>query len=85
MVREVDFHQPTAITTVITVAINTTGQTVDASAHVHRCYFPAGTDPIQATATADVALTESYLAGKEWGRRNIIFESTRSALRTKHG
>jgi hypothetical protein len=67
VVRDCDFINPTSATTVITTAINTTGQTIDASAQVHRCYIPAGTDGVTASAMADIVLTESYTATSSGG------------------
>lgn len=66
-VRDCDFLNPTSATTVITTAINATGQTTDASTKVHRCYVDAGTDGVTATAMADVVLTESYTANSSGG------------------
>ena len=67
VVRDCDFINPTSATTVITTAINTTGQTIDASTQVHRCYVGAGTDGATATAMADIVLTESYTANSSGG------------------
>lgn len=60
-VRDCDFLQHVS-GTVITTGINSTGATVDGSTAVYRCYFPAGSDAIKATATADVYAAECYLA-----------------------
>lgn len=57
-----DFKTPTSATTVITDAIDVTGQTVDGSTLVLRCYFPAGTDALEGSATPDVNVAESYTA-----------------------
>jgi len=67
MARDCDFITPTSATTVMTVGINTTGQTVDGSFQVLRCYFPVGSDGIASTATADAILAESYTAGTTGG------------------
>lgn len=66
-VSDCDFINPTSATTVITTAINTTGQTIDASTQIHRCYVGAGTDGATATAMADIVLTESYTADSSGG------------------
>lgn len=63
MVRDCDFIAPTSVTTVITNVIDCTGMTIDASTTVLRCYFTTGpTKAIKATATPDVAVSESYTA-----------------------
>lgn len=48
--------------TVMTDCIDVTGSTTDGGTQVYRCYFPAGSDAIEATATADVYAAECYLA-----------------------
>lgn len=48
--------------TVMTDCIDVTGATTDGGTQVYRCYFPAGSDAIEATATADVYAAECYLA-----------------------
>lgn len=67
VIRDCDFINPTSATTVITTAINTTGQTIDGSTQVHRCYFPTGTDGVTASAMVDIVLTETYLANSSGG------------------
>lgn len=66
-IRDCDFLHPTLTTTVITNAIDTTGSTADGACHVYRCYFPEGCDAVVATATGDVSLAESYMAGATGG------------------
>jgi hypothetical protein len=66
-IRDCDFINPTSATTVITTAITTTGQTIDGSTQVHRCYIPAGTDGCTASAMVDIVLTESYTANSSGG------------------
>ena len=60
LIRECDFLNPTSATTVITTAYLATGQTVDGSSNMYRCYIPAGTDGTTATASADVSAAECY-------------------------
>jgi hypothetical protein len=48
--------------TVMTDCIDVTGATTDGGHQVYRCYFGAGSDGIEATATADVYCAESYIA-----------------------
>lgn len=48
--------------TVMTDCIDTTGATTDGSHQAYRCYFPAGSDGFEATATADIYAAECYLA-----------------------
>ncbi|MGH9876288.1 MAG: hypothetical protein ACRD5H_01505 [Nitrososphaerales archaeon] len=60
-VRDCDFVQAVS-GTVITDCIDVTGSTTDGATAVYRCYAPAGSDLIEATATADVYAAESYLA-----------------------
>ena len=67
LIRDCDFINPTSATTVITTAINTTGQTVDGSTKVLRCYVDAGTDGVTATAMVDIVLSESYTANSSGG------------------
>jgi hypothetical protein len=67
VIRDCDFINPTSATTVITTAINTTGQTIDGSTQVHRCYIPTGTDGVTASAMVDIVLTETYLANSSGG------------------
>ena len=67
VVRECDAINPTSSTTVITTFLNTTGQTIDGSAQMHRCYIPAGTDGVTSTAGADCVLAENYLASGAGG------------------
>lgn len=63
LVRDCDFIAPTSVTTVISNVIDCTGMTVDGSTTVLRCYFTTGpTKAIKATATPDVAVSESYTA-----------------------
>jgi hypothetical protein len=62
LVRDNDFMNPTSVTTVITTALNTTGQTVDGSTQAYRNFVPAGTDFATATAIADISVAENYLA-----------------------
>jgi hypothetical protein len=59
--RDLDFTQAVS-GTVITDCIDTTGATVDGSHQAYRCYFPAGSDAFEATATADIYAAECYLA-----------------------
>lgn len=59
--RDLDFIQAVS-GTVITDCIDVTGATVDGSHQAYRCYFPAGSDAFEATATADVYAAECYLA-----------------------
>jgi hypothetical protein len=66
-IRDCDFMCPTLTTTVITNAIDTSGSTADGSCTVFRCYFSEGIDAIVATATGDVSLAESYMAGATGG------------------
>lgn len=66
-IRDCDFINPTSATTVITTAINATGQTIDGATQVHRCYIPAGTDGVTASAMVDIVLTETYLANSSGG------------------
>ena len=61
-VKDCDFHTPTLTTTVLTDAIDITGQTIDGSLQVYRCYFPEGTDAFQITATPDGIAAECYTA-----------------------
>lgn len=67
VVRDCDFTNPTSATTVITTCINTTGATVDASTQVYRCYIPAGSDSVTASAMADIVLCETYIANSSGG------------------
>lgn len=60
-VRDCDFLQAVS-GTVMTDCIDVTGVTTDGATAVYRCYFPAGSDAIQATATADAYAAECYLA-----------------------
>jgi|SRR6187549_921031 len=48
--------------TVMTDCIDTTGATTDGSHQAYRCYFPAGSDAFEASATADIYAAECYLA-----------------------
>jgi len=48
--------------TVMTDCIDATGATTDGSTSAYRCYFPAGSDGFEATATADIYAAECYLA-----------------------
>jgi hypothetical protein len=62
-VRDCDFTAPTSSTTVITNVIDTTGQTVDGSTTVLRCYFTTGsTKQLKGSATPDIASSENYVA-----------------------
>lgn len=67
VVRDCDTINPTNTTTVITTFLNATGQTIDGSTQIHRCYIAAGTDTATATAIVDVVLTETYLASSGGG------------------
>jgi hypothetical protein len=67
IVRDCDFLHPTLTTTVITAGIDTTGATADGSTQVYRCYFAEGIDAIVSSATSDVSLAESYMAGATGG------------------
>lgn len=60
-IRDCDFFTPTAVTTVFTDCIDMTGATTDGSTQVYRCYFPAGSDAFEATATIDIETAENYL------------------------
>lgn len=60
LIRDCDFQNPTSATTVITTAYLATGQTVDGSSQMYRCYIPAGTDCTTGTASADVSIAECY-------------------------
>lgn len=60
LIRDCDFQNPTSATTVITTAYLATGQTVDGSSQMYRCYVPAGTDCTTASASADVSIAECY-------------------------
>lgn len=60
LIRDCDFQNPTSATTVITCAYLATGQTVDGSSQMYRCYIPAGTDCTTASASADVSIAECY-------------------------
>ena len=66
VVRDCDFVTRTGAT-VITDCIDVTGMTTDKSTNVYRCYFPEGSDAIEATATLDVACAENYLATSTGG------------------
>ena len=48
--------------TVMTDCIDVTGATTDGGTQAYRCYFPAGADGFEATATADIYAAECYLA-----------------------
>lgn len=48
--------------TVITDCIDVTGATTDGGTAAYRCYFAAGSDGFEATATADIYCAENYLA-----------------------
>lgn len=61
-VKDCDFHTPTIATTVMTDVIDITGQTVDGSTQVYRCFFPEGSDAFQITATPDGICAECYTA-----------------------
>lgn len=61
VVRDCDFIQR-AQGTAMTDCIDVTGATTDGGHCVYRCYFPAGSDAIEASATADVYCAENYLA-----------------------
>ena len=60
LIRDCDFQNPTSATTVITTAYLATGQTVDGSSQMLRCYIAAGSDCTTATASADVSIAECY-------------------------
>lgn len=60
-IRDCDFIQQGS-GTVMTDCIDVTGATTDGGTAVYRCYFPAGSDAIEATATADAYAAECYLA-----------------------
>ncbi len=60
LIRDCDFQNPTSSTTVITAAYLATGQTVDGSTQMYRCYVPAGTDCTTGSASADVSIAECY-------------------------
>ena len=66
-VRDCDAFNPVSATTVITTFLDTTGQTPDASTQVYRCYIPAGTDGVTASAMADIVLAETYIANSSGG------------------
>jgi len=61
-IRDNDFYTPTSATTVFTDCIDMTGATTDGSTQVYRCYFPAGSDAFEATATADIETAENYIS-----------------------
>ena len=67
VVRDCDAINPTSATTVITTFLDTTGQTVDGSTQVYRCYIPTGTDGVTASAMVDIVLCETYLASSGGG------------------
>jgi hypothetical protein len=67
VVRDCDAINPTSATTVITTFLDTTGQTVDGSTQVYRCYIPTGTDGVTASAMVDIVLCETYLANSSGG------------------
>lgn len=48
--------------TVMTDCIDVTGSTTDGGTQAYRCYFPAGSDGFEASATAYVYAAECYLA-----------------------
>jgi hypothetical protein len=48
--------------TVMTDCIDVTGATTDGGHQAYRCYFPAGSDGFEASATADIYCAECYLA-----------------------
>ena len=60
-IRDCDFIQQGS-GTVMTDCIDVTGATTDGGTQVYRCYFPAGSDAVEATATADAYCAECYLA-----------------------
>jgi hypothetical protein len=60
-VRDCDFMTQGS-GTVMTDCIDVTGATTDGGTQVYRCYFPAGADAIEASATADAYCAECYLA-----------------------
>jgi hypothetical protein len=65
-VRDCDFVT-TASGTAITNCVNTTGQTVDGSTTVFRCYLAEPSKGIVSTATADVADVDSWTANATSG------------------
>jgi|SRR3990170_711064 len=60
-IRDCDWIQ-TVSGTVITDCVEVTGLTTDGSTMLYRCYAPAGSDLIQASATPDAYAAECYLA-----------------------
>ena len=62
-VRDCDFIQESS-GTVMTDCIDVTGVTTDGATTVYRCYFPVGSDAIQASNTADVGCAECYIAAQ---------------------
>lgn len=59
-IRDCDFLQRST-GTVITDCIDTTGQTIDGSTTLIRCYFAVGSDPIEDSNVADMQVAENYL------------------------
>lgn len=66
LIRDCDFTTRTGAT-VITDCIDVTGMTTDHATKVYRCYFPEGSDAIEATATPDVTCAENYLSTQTGG------------------
>lgn len=60
-IRDCDWVQNVS-GTVITDCVEVTGVTTDGSTLLYRCYAPAGSDLVEATATADAYAAECYLA-----------------------
>ena len=66
LIRDCDFLTQSGAT-VITDCIDVTGMTTDKTVNVFRCYFPEGSDAIEASGTLDVACAENYLATSTGG------------------
>lgn len=60
-IRDCDFLQRVS-GTAIGDCIEVTGVTTDGATQIYRCYAPAGSDLVEATATADAYAAECYLA-----------------------
>jgi hypothetical protein len=62
-IQDCDFIHPSLTTTVITAAIDLTGTTADSGGTVVRSYFGEGMNVVTGTATGDIGISESYIAG----------------------
>lgn len=65
-IRDCDFIQQSS-GTVMADCIDVTGSTTDGGTQVYRCYFPAGSDALESSATADTYSVECYLATTSGG------------------